>query len=92
MIYAKSLEVSLLEAGCSDAPNNGNNEPFSDKQYYLELYEEVKYLEAYIGEVEYSRLEDEAIHSRLYSDEDSKGIAEIKSDMCDGEVEYSRLK
>ncbi|CAG8797571.1 7073_t:CDS:2, partial [Gigaspora margarita] len=65
---------------------------FNDKVDCSELYEKVEYLEAYIGEVEYSRLEDEAMHSRLYGDENFKGTAEIKSDVCDSEVEYSRLE
>ncbi|CAG8707724.1 8316_t:CDS:2, partial [Gigaspora margarita] len=38
----------------------------------------------------YSRLEDEATYSRLH-DKDSKGIVEIKSDMYDGKVEYSKI-
>ncbi|CAG8838791.1 45967_t:CDS:1, partial [Gigaspora margarita] len=63
------------------------------------LYDKVEYLKLYIKEIEYSRLGNEsmysrleykAIYSRLY-DEDSKSIVEIKSDVYDGKVEYSRL-
>ncbi|CAG8753855.1 3001_t:CDS:1, partial [Gigaspora rosea] len=77
------------------------SELFNNKLVSSELYNKVKYLEVYIEELEYLRLENESIYlklenkatySRLHDKKDSKSIVEIESDVYDYKIEYSRLE
>ncbi|RIB19128.1 hypothetical protein C2G38_2182722 [Gigaspora rosea] len=90
---ASKLEVSFIVVKFSELFNN--------KLVSSELYNKVKYLEVYIEELEYLRLENESIYlklenkatySRLHDKKDSKSIVEIESDVYDYKIEYSRLE